>query len=148
MRFFITFLLCLGTCLQNVLGQINTAQTENDTTIYTVMQQQPIFVGGQEAMTKWLRKNLKIGDLKVVCKSSVLDKIFFLFVIEKDGNLSNKSIKMRLQTTSDECRKAVEKQLLAMLDSMPAWEAGRQDGKPVRVRYSIPTYYCYMVWED
>ena len=141
------FLLAFYACLPFTFGQtISNPKIEKDTTIYTVVQEQPTFVGGQGAVAKWLYKQFRFKDLDSLCKGSALTKIHFSFVIEKDGSLSNKSVKTYM-TTLPACRQVVEKHLLAILDAMPAWNAGKQDGKPVRVRYNLPMSLGYF-WED
>ncbi len=144
------FLLIGWSCLQFTFGQtIPNENIEKDTTVYTVVQEQPDFAGGQMAMAKWSSnffKSSKLKDFDSICSGSALTKIYFSFVVEKDGRISNKSVKTYM-TALSACRQAVEKRLLSILDAMPAWNAGRQDGKPVRVRYNLPVSLGYF-WED
>lgn len=53
------------------------------------------------------------------------------FVIEKDGTLSN------ITTMRGICED-IEKECIRVVNLMPAWNAGTQNGEPVRVQFSLP----------
>ena len=81
----ILFLFVWVACLPCAFGQtISNLNIKNDTTIYTVVQQNPAFVGGQMAMAKWIRKNLTFKGLENLCRDGGLTKIYFSFVVEKE----------------------------------------------------------------
>ncbi|OAV43708.1 energy transducer TonB [Lewinella sp. 4G2] len=56
------------------------------------------------------------------------------FVIEKDGTLTN--IKVLRGLNRD-----IEREVIRIINSLPVWEPGRQDGEPVRVSFTLPVKF-------
>lgn len=55
----------------------------------------------------------------------------FSFIIERDGTITNVQV---LNTSSSD----LKGELLTVLNLMPPWIPGKQQGKPVRVQYNLP----------
>jgi hypothetical protein len=89
-------------------------------------QTQPTFPGGIEKFYEFIGKNYKMPDVK-----DLKGKIYIQFIIEKDGSLTEiKSIRDLGNGTAEEA--------IRVLKLSPKWIPGEQDGKPVRVQYSLP----------
>jgi protein TonB len=59
------------------------------------------------------------------------------FIIEKDGSVSNVTLIKSMRSTSnypDDIDKKCNEEALRLIREMPKWEAGKQNGKPVRVQ--------------
>ena len=56
------------------------------------------------------------------------------FVVEKDGSISGAKVIRSVDPSLD-------KEALRIIRSMPRWTPGKQDGKPVRVKYTIPVRF-------
>ncbi len=56
------------------------------------------------------------------------------FVVEKDGSISGAKVTRGVDPSLD-------KEALRIIRSMPRWTPGKQDGKPVRVKYTIPVRF-------
>jgi periplasmic protein TonB len=89
----------------------------------------PEFEGGIQKMYKWLGKNLKYPLL--ASNHGIEGRVIVTFVVEKDGGISNVEI---LKGVGFGCNEEAER----VIKAMPKWKAGLQNGKPVRVRYTIP----------
>lgn len=101
----------------------------DDNQIFTVVEQQPEFQGGYEAMINFIKKNLRYPAS--ARRMGVDGTVYVQFVVGKDGSISEvKSIK----GISADCDREAER----VVKSMPAWKAGRQNGKPVFVRFVLP----------
>ena len=118
------------------LGFAATAQTENTPTreasvdeVYTVVEQNPEFPGGMEALYRYLASNLSYPD---EAKASMIEgKVFVTFVIERDGMVTGvKTIRSPHPMLTQEAERVVK--------AMPKWKPGKQRGKKVRVQYTIP----------
>lgn len=55
-------------------------------------------------------------------------------MIEKDGSLSQVEILKGVSV-------GINAEAVRVIENTPKWEAGRQRGKPVRVRMNIPIYF-------
>lgn len=105
------------------------SQTGEDTTVYQVVEQMPQFPGGDDALLKYISKNLKYPQGDYSCTPETQH---FTFIVEKDGSISN--VKAMRET---KC-KMHDDMVINALKSMPNWKPGMQNGRPARVQYKIP----------
>ena len=114
-----------------------TTQTRKDTAtddkVYEVCEQMPIFEGGDAALLKYLRENLKYPDKTK--DRGVQGRLVIGFIVEKDGSLTDVKV-LRLVDI------ALDSEVLRVVKGMPKWIPGRQNGKRVRVRYLLPIHIC------
>ena len=114
-----------------------TTQTHKDTTtddkIYEVCEQMPIFEGGDAALLKYLRENLKYPDKTK--DRGVQGRLVIGFIVEKDGSLTD--VKVLRPVDID-----LDAEVLRLVKGMPKWIPGRQNGKRVCVRYLLPIHIC------
>ena len=96
--------------------------------IYTFVEEQPEYPEGQAALFKYLSQNLKYPKRAV---DDGCGKMVVQFVIEKNGRTRFESCKFR--NCSLKCY-----EMKNVIENMPRWKAGRQNGKPVRVLYTLP----------
>jgi protein TonB len=95
--------------------------------IFNAVMQEPQFPGGQPKFDKYIAKNQNLPELP----NNTNGIVFAQFVVEKDGTLSNFSI---LRSQSD----ILSTEAIRLLKQSPLWNPGTQNGKAVRVRYTIP----------
>ena len=89
--------------------------------VFTMAQTMPEYPGGEKAMVRYLRD--KVGKTHGDVTAS--------FVVEKDGLLSDvKIIGAEDQKLADE--------LVDVIGNLPRFQAGMQDGQPVRVQMRVP----------
>jgi TonB family protein len=101
----------------------------NSDTIYTYTKEMPKFKGGKDELVKFRNENLKY-DPKLK-ELGVEGFVSVGVIIEKDGTLSNYKIVYGASPSLDA-------EALRVTKLMPAWEPGKENGKPVRFRYMIP----------
>jgi len=104
----------------------------DDNQVFTVVEQQPEFAGGYEAMYSFIRKNLKYPAS--ARRMGVDGKVYVQFVVGKDGSITD--IKT-IRGISADCDREAER----VVKMMPPWKAGRQNGKPVRVSFVLPIIF-------
>jgi periplasmic protein TonB len=104
----------------------------DDNQIFTVVEQQPEFTGGYEAMAQFIKRNLKYPAS--ARRMGVEGKVFVQFVVNKDGNITDVRT---LRGISADCDKEAER----IVKAMPPWKAGKQNGKPVRVSFVLPIVF-------
>lgn len=103
---------------------ITTEKLDADS-IYNMSEVRPTFPGGMQAFYDFVGKNYKAPE------ENIKGKVFIQFVIEKDGSLTDiKSVRDIGHGTGEEA--------IRVLKLSPKWIPGEQDGKKVRVQYSLP----------
>ncbi len=113
------------------------AQTKDQP--FTYVEQMPQFKGGDTEMLKFLGSNIKYpGDAK---SSGVEGLVVLQFVIEKDGSISEVQPLKKLGHGTDE--EAIR--VIKLMNGQ--WTAGKQNGKEVRVRYTLPIRFSLTVSE-
>jgi periplasmic protein TonB len=102
---------------------------EDDNQIFTVVEQQPEFVGGYEAMMNFIRKNMRYPAS--ARRMGVDGTVYVQFVVGKDGSITEVKT---IRGISADCDREAER----VVNQMPSWKPGRQNGKPVFVRFVLP----------
>ncbi len=105
--------------------------TAMDETItdFSGLEVMPQPMGGMEAWAKFLTQNLRFPS--EAQQDGVSGKVFLSFIIEKDGHLSDITVARAAGHGFDE-------EALRVLKLAKAWKPGMQNGRPVRVKYTIP----------
>jgi len=107
-------------------------ETENsplDEKVYTVVDEQPEFPGGFQSMYEFLGSNILYPEQAK--KANVQGKVFLTFVVGSSGKIRDvKVLKGAGFGMDEEAARVVKK--------MPKWKPGREDGKEVAVRYTLP----------
>ncbi len=101
---------------------------ENDS-IYAIVEAMPDFPGGTAKMMGYLAANIHYPQKAK--DEGVEGRVFISFVVEKDGSISNVKTLRGIGGGCDE-------EAVRVVQSMPKWKPGMQEGKPVRVFYNLP----------
>ncbi len=97
--------------------------------IFTIVEKQPEFIGGQTALFDWISTNIKYPES---ARSKHVEGTAYLgFVIEKNGCITNVEVKRGIGFGCDE-------EAVRLIKSMPQWNAGTQNGQAIRVAYTLP----------
>ena len=119
----------------NELTTDNSPATVTDTPeldgaqIFKAVEKEPEFPGGQTAFYKFLSLNMRYPA--AMRDIDVQGKVIVTFVVEKDGSLSNLRVVKELGYGSGE-------EALRVISLSPKWTPGYQNGKAVRVQYTLP----------
>jgi protein TonB len=117
-------------CLTTVLAQKTVvSQKDQKEDPFNVVEDMPAFPGGMEAMIQFISSNIKYpADAK---KQKVDGRVLVKFVVEKDGSITEvKVIKPAFPSLDAEAIRVVK--------AMPKWKPGYQNGKAVRVQFTMP----------
>jgi TonB family protein len=101
----------------------------NNEPIFTAVEQTPSFPGGLKAFGEYLAKNIRYPAESR--KQGVQGRVIISFVVEKDGSLTGAYIARGVD-------EYINKEALRVLNLSPKWTPGTQNGKLVRVAYSVP----------
>lgn len=97
--------------------------------IFTVVEDQPQFPGGEEARQRFLEENLRYPQM--AREAGIQGTVFVTFVVETDGSVTDVQI---LRGIGGGC----DQEAVRVVEMMPRWEPGRQRGQPVRVQFNMP----------
>lgn len=97
--------------------------------LFDIVENQPEYPGGMDKMMQFLGMNFKYPQIDM--ENGVEGRVFASFVVEKDGSISTIKI---LRGVS----KTIDAEAIRVIELMPNWKPGTQNGKPVRVKYTIP----------
>jgi len=97
--------------------------------IFTVVEEQPNYPGGDEARIKFLQANMKYPE--EAKELGVQGKVFVTFVVEVDGSITDVKVLRGIGSGCDD-------EAIRVVKSMPKWVPGKQRGVPVRVQFNLP----------
>ncbi|MBR4365114.1 MAG: TonB family protein [Prevotella sp.] len=98
--------------------------------VYDVPETMPEFPGGTQALMEYIRNNIKWPDEE----SSVQGRVIVSFVVEKDGSVSNAKVVKSVHP-------AFDAEALRVVNGMPKWIPGKQNGEPVNTKYVMPVIF-------
>ena len=130
--------MCLATAnAQDVMVQVQkcdgaTQTTADSNKVYDVVEKMPEFPGGLQALIQYISSNVKYPkDAEDAGKEG---RVIVRFVVNEDGTISDETLINSVFPSLDE-------EALRVIKSMPKWHPGEQDGKKVRVYYTIPLFF-------
>lgn len=97
--------------------------------VYDVCEVLPEYPGGMEAMMKFVSENIKYPA--EAHTKGIQGRVLISYVVEKDGSLSNIHVVRSVDPLLDA-------EALRVANLMPKWKPGKQGGKPVRVKFTLP----------
>ena len=104
-------------------------QTNDENKLYGVVEQMPMFPGGQKALMEFLSQHIQYPkELEETC---VQGRVIVTFVVEKDGSITEAKVVKSVHP-------ALDQEALRVVGLMPKWIPGSQNGVRFRVKYTIP----------
>lgn len=100
--------------------------------IFQVVEDDPEFPGGLEALSKYLGENIKYPQLAK--ENNITGRVFVTFVVEKDGSVANVKV---LRDIGGGCGA----EAVRVVKAMPKWKPGKQRGKAVRTQFNLPVSF-------
>ena len=94
-----------------------------------IVETMPAFRGGEQKMFEFLGNNLVYP--KEAKEAGIEGQVFVEFYIERDGTVCDAKVLRGIGYGCDE-------EALRVIGLMPKWYPGKQRGKAVRVRYTLP----------
>lgn len=103
-----------------------------ETKIFTVVEQMPMYPGGDAALMGYLRDNIHYPT--VAAENGVQGRVVVGFVVERDGSITDVKILRGVDPSLD-------REAMRVVKSMPRWNPGKQNGSAVRVKYQVPVSF-------
>ena len=114
----------------NSISTNNMQTKQSDIKSSDKVEVMPEFKGGNKAMMEFLMMNMKYPESAIKAKQQ--GRAVVGFVVGKDGTVSD--VYIEKSTGYD----VLDNEAMRVVKSMPAWEPGKQKGKPVDVKYFVP----------
>ncbi len=108
-------------------------EVEEDEVVFVIVESMPEFPGGQQALFKYLSENVKYPV--IAQENGIQGRVICQFVVNKDGSIVDVEV---VRSGGDP---SLDKEAIRVIKSMPKWKPGKQRGKPVRVKYTVPVNF-------
>lgn len=118
-------------CLMTANAQ-KTVVSQTNQKVYDEVEQMPEYPGGMPAMIEFLQTNIKYPEDAL--KQKVEGRVMVQFVVETDGSISDVHVAKQVFPSLDA-------EAIRVVQVMPKWVPGRENGKVVRVKYNLPIVF-------
>ena len=109
-----------------------TPQTDKSRT-FDVVEHMPEYPGGASALFEFLSKTVKYPAAAE--KAGTQGRVVVTFVVEQDGSIAEPTV---VKSVSPE----LDAEAVRVINAMPNWKPGTQNGKAVRVKYTVPISFA------
>jgi protein TonB len=111
---------------------IQEEEEESAQQIFTIVEENPQFPGGEGEMIRFLYGSIRYPV--IAQENGIQGRVTCTFVINRDGSIVDAQVVRGVDPSLD-------KEALRVINSMPKWSPGKQRGKPVRVRFTLPVTF-------
>ncbi|MDR0546338.1 MAG: TonB family protein [Dysgonamonadaceae bacterium] len=105
---------------------------EDKPEIFNHVEVMPSFPGGDREMMRWLAENIKYPT--VAQEQGIQGRVILRFVVKPDGTVGNVEVQRSLDPSLD-------KEAVRVVNKMPKWVPGKQNGNAVYVYYTLPVLF-------
>ena len=102
---------------------------EDDDEFFMVVENMPIFPGGDLGLMKYIQKHVKYPA--IAKEYNITGKVYVSFIVDKSGSVTNVKIVRGVD-------KNLDAEAVRVVKSLPKYKPGKQRGKSVRVMFTIP----------
>ena len=107
-------------------------EEESAQQIFVIVEEMPEFPGGDAELLKFISKSIKYPV--IAQENGIQGRVICSFVINRDGSVVDATVVRGVDPSLD-------KEALRVINTMPKWKPGKQRGKPVRVKYTVPIIF-------
>jgi Ca-activated chloride channel family protein len=105
---------------------------EDAFTVFACAESMPEFPGGECAMKKYLKDHLIYPDPAIA--HWIDGTVYVCFIVDKDGSVRDVAVLRGIG-------EAYDKEAIRVIQAMPKWKPGLQNGMPVAVRMTLPVKF-------
>lgn len=128
-EFFIDVEATVTTVVEHRPVMIQQEEEVAEDVIFTVVEDNPTFPGGETALMRYLSDNMRYPTM--AREAGIQGTVFVTFVVERDGSVTDVRILRGIGGGCDE-------EAVRVVRNMPKWAPGRQRGQAVRVQFNLP----------
>ena len=108
------------------------AEPETTDEVFDEVEVSPEFAGGMDALYQYLAENIQYPEQAKA--DGVEGRVMVGFVVEKDGSITDAEVLRGIGGGCDE-------EALRVVNAMPNWTPGKQNGEAVRTRFNLPVVF-------
>jgi len=97
--------------------------------IHVVVERMPEFPGGEAAMNQFINRTIRYPV--IAQENGIQGRVVVQFVVNTDGKIVDVEVVRGVEESLDQ-------EAVRVVKAMPPWNPGRQGGKNVRVKYTLP----------
>ena len=112
--------------------EVEETEEPQEKVIFQVVEEMPEFPGGMGEAMKFLAKNIK--DPVAAQQAKIEGRVIVQFVVERDGSISDVHAMRGVNPDLDA-------EAIRVVSLMPKWKPGKQRGKAVAVKYTMPIMF-------
>ena len=114
------------------IGLKKETEADESEKVYDVVEQMPAYPGSPSALYEFLSKSIQYPEEAE--KAGKQGRVIATFVVEKDGSITNARVVKALDPLLDA-------EALRVINAMPKWNPGMQNGVAVRCKYTVPVTF-------
>ena len=114
-------------------GDDSNLQKNNSDKAYDLVEEMPQYPGGVGKLMEYVSMNVRYP--KEAESKSIQGRVIITFVVEKDGSITDAEVIKSVDP-------ALDAEALRVVKAMPKWTPGKQEGKPIRVKYTMPITFA------
>ena len=118
-----------GMKLSDPVVSIGEKEADN---VYDMVKQAPQFPGGSKAMREYLKTNMRYPQ--IAKENGIQGRVILQFVVDETGKVRDPKILRSVDP-------ALDAEAIRLVEAMPLWTPGKQDGKAVAVRFTVPVVF-------
>lgn len=107
-------------------------EEEEEQQVFFIVEDMPEFPGGEMALRTYIASAIKYPV--IAQENGIQGRVICQFVVNRDGSIVDVEVVRSVDPSLD-------KEAIRVIKSMPKWSPGKQRGKPVRVKYTLPVNF-------
>lgn len=119
-----------GVLVEDLKEIVTEAPVEEE--VFDMVEQNPQFPGGPAELMSYLSKNIRYPV--IAQENGIQGRVICQFVVGSDGSIRDIKVMRGVDASLD-------KEAIRVIQSMPKWIPGRQNGKAVSVRFTLPVTF-------
>jgi protein TonB len=118
--------------IPSVLEDVGLSKLISKIEIFEFVEQMPEYLGGEDKLEHYFKENIKYPTKAKEMR--IEGRVICAFIVNEDGSLSDIKIARSISKEFDE-------EAIRLIKNMPNWKPGKQNGKAVKVNYSLPIIF-------
>ena len=104
--------------------------------VWPIAETMPEYPGGMDAMRTYIQENLTVPEKYQKMEAKAEYRVFIQFVVAEDGSITKAELLKPEPSKQD-----LNDEAIRVVKGMPKWKPGTMEGKPVKVRYTLPILF-------
>ncbi len=112
--------------------QVEEEEDPEENVVFQVVENMPEFPGGRKALMEYLSENIKYPS--IAAENNIQGRVICQFTVWKDGTIKDIVVARGIDPSLD-------REAIRVVQGMPKWTPGKQRGKAVNCRFTLPIMF-------